>query len=152
MRDCAFSWSVVYPVLIASTIAASARTWSVHQSWTTSLLSALLPSRCLVYSLLDVVLAVWFSLTLGGLIKAAKPCSNLYSPSLHHDLWGLDRPQTLKLRWTMPLPQQKDFGDVPPGKDVIDVVQQQRFSDEKQQVSLLPVGKALSDTKDRALV
>lgn len=44
------------------------------------------------------------------------------------------------------------FGDVPPGKDVIDVVQQQRFSDEKQQVSLLPVGKAMSDTKDRALV
>lgn len=117
MRDCAFSWSVVYPVLIVSTLAASARTWSVHQSWTTSLLSALLPSRCHVYSLLDVVLAVWFSLTLGGLIKAAKNCSNLYSPSLHHDLWGLDRPQTLKLRWTMPLPQQKDFGDVPPGKD-----------------------------------
>lgn len=37
----------------------------------------------------------------------------------------------------MPLPQQKHFGDAPPGKDVIDVVQQQRFSDEKQQVSLL---------------
>lgn len=150
MCDCAFSWSVVYPVLIASTLrmGQTARTWSVRQSWTTSLLSDLLPSRCHVCNLLGVVLALWFSLTLVVLIKAAKPCSNLYSPSLRHDLWGLDWPQTLKLRWTMPLPQQKHFA----GKDAIDVVQQQRFSDEKQQVSLLPVGKALSDTKDRALV